>query len=260
MPKNPLGFHIEPFLLRVYMLLFHCYCYLLSFIHCTHKFLGTFCTLVMWNKLNWIELNWIDTSPINHRKEQSKHKVLPIDEWCVWDDVTQPDRSISLFSGQYHSSAVNITLYISTCLVMCRYSVMWRGVHTCTSLYIVWVVMYCQTYIHYFWYNPNLCHMYIIIHSNCLCHNVYWSIVDANWNKLIDWLIDFKILLWRNQTAKRKRRENGINNQLVWTQCVDLIWRQFIVCFYQFHDGPSRIPSFQCSGFHASQSQTGIEC
>ena len=36
----------------VYMLLFHCYCYLLSCIHCTHKFLGTFCTLVMWNKLN----------------------------------------------------------------------------------------------------------------------------------------------------------------------------------------------------------------
>ena len=31
----------------VYMLLFHCYCYLLSCIHCTHKFLGTFCTLVM---------------------------------------------------------------------------------------------------------------------------------------------------------------------------------------------------------------------
>ena len=47
----------------VYMLLFHCYCYLLSCIHhvhCTHKFLGTFCTLVMWNKLklNWKKKNW----------------------------------------------------------------------------------------------------------------------------------------------------------------------------------------------------------
>ena len=40
----------------VYMLLFHCYCYLLSCIHCTHKFLGTFCTLVMWNKLK-LKLN-----------------------------------------------------------------------------------------------------------------------------------------------------------------------------------------------------------
>ena len=47
----------------------------------------------------------------NHREEQSKHKVLSIDEWCMRDDVTQPEWSISLFSGQYHFSAVNITFY-----------------------------------------------------------------------------------------------------------------------------------------------------
>ena len=41
------------------------------------------------------------------------------------------------------------------------YSVMWRGVCTCASLYISVYGLYHQTDINYLWYNPNLCHICI---------------------------------------------------------------------------------------------------